>query len=54
MVQIFRKCNRKITMNVNQKAVNFLDVTLDLESGLFKPYMKPNNTILYVNQKSHA
>ena len=32
--------------------VNFLDVTLYLDSGIFKPYIKPNNTILYVNKNS--
>ena len=38
---------------VNKKIVNFLDVTLNLETGLFEPYMKENNTILYVHNKSN-
>jgi hypothetical protein len=33
--------------------VDFLDVTLDLNTGLFKPFMKPNNTMLYVNKNSN-
>ena len=33
--------------------VNFLDFTLDLNTGMYKPYMKPNNTILYVNKDSN-
>ena len=38
---------------VNKKIVNFLDVTLNLETGLFEPYMKENNTIFYVHNKSN-
>ena len=29
------------------------NVTLDLSTGVYKPYMKPNNTILYVNRLSN-
>ena len=35
------------------KEVNFLDVTLDLRSGLYKPYNKPNDTPLYVHKNSN-
>ena len=38
---------------VNKKIVNFLDITLNLETGLYEPYMKENNTILYVHSKSN-
>ena len=53
MCKIFKAYNLKITTDVNHKSVNFLDVTLDLDSGLFKPFMKPNNTIQYVNKNSN-
>jgi hypothetical protein len=33
--------------------VNFLDITLDLNTGLFKPYMKDNDAPLYVNNRSN-
>ena len=33
--------------------MDFLDVTFDLESGLFKPYMKPNDSPIYVNKNSN-
>ena len=33
--------------------MNFLDVTLDLNTGVYRPYMKPNNTILYINKDSN-
>jgi hypothetical protein len=43
----------KITIEANLKTVNFVDVTLDLNTGLYKPYMKPNNTIVYINKDSN-
>ena len=33
--------------------MNFLDVSFDLRSGIFKPYMKPNSTPQHVHQKSN-
>ena len=33
--------------------MNFLDVTLDLTTGKFKPYKKPGNIPLYINVKSN-
>ena len=35
--QIFARNNLKITIKANKKVVNFLDVTLDLNTGKFKP-----------------
>ena len=37
----------------NSKVVNFLDVTLDLNTGIFKNFMKENDTPVYVNVKSN-
>ena len=51
--KIFNQHNLKITTDVNHKIVNFLDVTFDLNTGLFKPFMKPNDTPLYVNKNSN-
>ena len=53
MCKIFRNYDLKITIDVNHKIVNFLDVTFDLESGLFKPFMKPNDIPVYVHKKSN-
>ena len=53
MCAIFADLGLRITTDVNHKIVNFLDVTLDLSTGVYKPYMKPNNTILYVNRLSN-
>jgi hypothetical protein len=33
--------------------VPFLDVSLDLREGLYRPYIKPNDTPRYVNKMSN-
>ncbi len=50
---IFTKNNLKITIEANKKSINFLDVSLDLTTSTYGPYMKPNNTPLYVNKESN-
>ena len=51
--KIFHKNNLKITIEANLKSVDFLDITMDLRTETHKPYMKPNNTPLYVHKKSN-
>ena len=51
--QIFANNNLKITVDANKKVVNFLDVTLDLNTGKFKLYSKPSTTPLYVHSQSN-
>jgi len=50
---LFRDQDLKITINANRKAVNYLDVHLDLRSGKFMPFNKPNNVPSYVHIKSN-
>ena len=54
MCKFFEKHNLKITIEANHKIVNFLDVTFDLDNELFKPYMKPNDSPIYVNKKKQS
>ena len=51
--RIFKELKLSITIEVNVKVVNFLDMTLDLNEGIYKPYMKPGNTPLYIHRKSN-
>ena len=37
--QVFKSNGLKITIDANKKIVNFLDVTLNLTNGSYKPYM---------------
>ena len=40
----------KITIEANLKIVDFLNIIMDLRTGERKPYMKANNTPLYVHK----
>ena len=42
-----------ITLETNVKSVNFLDINLDLQTGIYKPYIKPNDKPVYVHQLSN-
>ena len=37
----------------NSKTVQFLDITLDLENGTYKPFIKPGDKPIYVHSKSN-
>jgi len=43
----------KITIKTNLRIVDFLDVTLNLESGSYKPYSQPNSSPVYINTQSN-
>ena len=43
----------QITTEANAKVVNFLDITFDLRTGTYKPYMKDNDSPLYVHSRSN-
>ena len=51
---MFKDNGLNITVEANVKSVNFLDVTLNLDTCIFCPYMKPNETPLHLhNQSNH-
>ena len=51
--KVFRDHDLKITVEANTTKANFLDVTLDLQSGKYYPYTKEGNVPLYVHRKSN-
>ena len=51
--KIFKEIGFKIETNTHRKTVNFLDVTLNLNTNTYEPYMKDNTRPLYVNNKSN-
>ena len=51
--KFFADKNLKITIEANKKVVNYLDVTLDLNTGKHYPFMKPGNVPSYVHAKSN-
>ena len=53
IVKVFSDHGLSITIFINLKAVNFLDVTLDLEKNVYKPYRKPGDKPRYVHSQSN-
>ena len=51
--KIFKKNSLNITIDVNHQAVNFLDVKLELNTGLVKPFTKPNDIPTYIHKSSN-
>ena len=43
----------RVDIKANMKTVDFLDVTFDIETGIYKSYVKPNNIPLYVHKHSN-
>ena len=51
--KIFANNNLRITIEANKTTINFLDITMKLSTGSYSPFMKPNNTPLYVHKDSN-
>ncbi|GFS08782.1 hypothetical protein ElyMa_003021700 [Elysia marginata] len=50
---IFRDNGLNITIQANQKIVDFLGSTFNLYTGLSKPYKNPNDRITYIHRESN-
>ena len=53
IVSVFKRYGLSVTIDVNLKAVNFLDASFDLTTGKYKPYRKPGDVPLYVHSSSN-
>ena len=51
--KIFNDHKLKLTIEANKKCVDYLDITLDLKSGTYKPFTKLRNIPKYVNRHSN-
>ena len=49
LCKIFQDNGLSVTIEANSKIVNFLDLTFDLTTGVYKPFMKENETPVYVH-----
>ena len=54
IIRIFKQEKLTITIDVNHKVINFLDVTFDLNAALYKPYIKTNDCPQYIHNNSNA
>ena len=53
IIDVFKSCGLKITIESNLGMVNYLIIAMCLESGTFKLYCKSNDTTLYVSAQSN-
>ena len=53
IIKIFKTIGFQIDIDINLKIVNFLDVTFNLSENSYKPYKKPNDSLLYINTESN-
>ena len=50
--RMFKNKGLDIIINCNMKIVNYLDVTLNLNDGSYRPYKKPNEETNYIHVNS--
>ena len=53
LCKIFSENELRMKVEANKTVVDFLDITLNLRTGAYKPYKKPNDTINYINCESN-
>ena len=53
IIKIFKYCGLNITIKMNLKTVDFLDVRFDLVNNTYQPYRKPNNEPVYIHKQSN-
>ena len=53
IIQIFKECGFQIEIATNLFEVNFLDVTFNLKNDSYRPYKKPNDSLMYINTSSN-
>ena len=51
--RLFKEYDLEITAESNLKIVSYLDVTLNLKDGTFRPYHKPDDQIQYTHTESN-
>ena len=51
--RIFNELEQKVTAEINNHLVNFLDVTFNLKEENYHPYRKPNNNPLCIDSRSN-
>ena len=52
IIKIFKEVGFQLEIKSNPKKVEFLDVTFNLITGLYTPYKKPNDNLLYIHTSS--
>ena len=53
IVKVFKDSGLSIKVETNLKTVDFLDASFDLNQSVYKPYRKPNNNPIYIDNNSN-
>ena len=53
LTKIFKENHLRIEISCNMKIVNYLDATLNLNDGSYRPYHKPNDELMYIHSESN-
>ena len=53
IIRTFTDIGFSIDIQTNLKEVHFLDVTLNLQNGTYRPYKKANEKLLYIHSLSN-
>ena len=51
--KIFKHFGLEMVSESNLRIANYLDVTLNLNDGFYKPHHKPNDIIQFINKESN-
>ena len=52
IIRVFKDIGFSLENETNLKEADFLDVSLTLRSGTYRPYKKPNGRFLYIQSLS--
>ena len=50
---LFKKFGLNLVIECNKTTVHYLDITLNLLDGTYKPYQKPENTLQCIHKESN-
>ena len=53
IIKIFKDVGFSTDIETISKVVDFLDIIFNLNNGIYKPYKKPNDRLLYINKSSN-
>ena len=51
--KVFKENHLDIVISCNVKIVSYLDVTMNLNDGTYRPYHKPNDEVMYIHSESN-
>ena len=53
LMKLFKKYQLNLGIKCNLKIVDYLDISFNLNTGIYKPFSKPNKKPLYINASSN-